>query len=807
MRRLRCKPAVEAAVLLLATAASLSAAHCQEPPDLPTSASKVSGSGERDLQLNVLINERPVNLIGSFKQLPDGSLAATANELREIGLIAESKAAGSDGLVRLDRLPGVSYRVNEAAQAIHITAPDAARAPHIVDLRPQNAGSILEPQRGYGGLLNYTLFASSDGSFWRDLKTFQGVSGAFDGRVFSPYGTLSQSLIATTASPDVGGLIRLDSTWSYSDMDRLIAYRAGDTISGGLSWTRPVRLGGLQMQHSFALRPDLITMPIPSLSGSAAVPSTIDVYTQNVKTFSGSVPQGPFQVTNLPIVTGAGTASVVIHDSLGRQAVTTLPFYASSQLLREGLYDFSGEIGFARRFYGVKSDDYDPRPVGSASARYGLTNWLTLEGHAEGGAGLMNGGVGAAFFLGPFGVASLAVAGSRTGERTGGLFSASLEMIYGFLSFYARTQRTIGGYEDIASMTAPLLDPQLNAAFSFFSARVPKALDQVSLGVPLSFDRSSLNLSFTQIESALGDRNRIVGLSYSRGIFQNSTVYATAFKDLDDKNSFGIFVGISVPLGNDITVSGSVQHGPNGPSAVVDATKSERLQDGSYGWRVRDAEGSTPDRSASASYRAAFGRAEAGVQQFGNNVRGTAQIDGSIAVAGGGVFFGNRIDDAFAVVNAGAPNVAVQYENRPIGVTNSAGMLMVPYLNSYQKNKISIDPTNLPIDADIPKTREVVVPADRNGVVVKFGVSETPNAALVIFVGANGDPIKVGAQVRLDGAEQAFVVGYDGQAFVRGLGAHNGATIDLPERGSCRAEFDYAPKPGEQVRISDVVCR
>jgi outer membrane usher protein len=805
MRRLRCKPAVEAAVLLLATGASLSAAHSQEPMDLPGPASKVSESGERDLQLNVLINERPVNLIGSFKQLPDGSLAATSEELREIGLIAERKAADSDGLVRLDRLPGVSYRVNEAAQAIHITAPDEARAPHIVDMRPQIAGPPLEPQRGYGGVLNYTLFASSDGAFWRDLKTFQGLSGAFDGRVFSPYGTLSQSLIASTAS-QLDGLTRLDSTWAYSDMDQLITYRAGDTISGGLSWTRPVRLGGLQMQHSFALRPDLVTMPIPSLSGSAAVPSTIDVYTQNVKTFTGSVPQGPFQVTNLPVVTGAGTASVVIQDSLGRQAVTTLPFYASNQLLREGLYDFSGEIGFARRFYGVESNNYDPSPVGSASARYGLTNWLTLEGHAEGGAGLTNGGASAAFFLGPLGVASLAVAGSRAGDRTGGLFNASLEMTYGVFSLYARTQRTFGDYEDIASMTTPLLDPKLNA-FSFFSARVPKALDQVSLGVPLPFDRSTVNLSFTQLESALGDRNRIVGLSYSRGIFRNSTIYATAFKDLDDKSSFGIFAGISVPLGNDITVSGAVQHGPNGPSAVVDATKSERLEEGSYGWRVRDAEGSTPDRSAAASYRASFGRVEAGVQQYGNNTRGTAQIDGSIAVAGGGVFFGNRIDDAFAVVNAGAPNVAVQYENRPIGVTNSAGMLLVPYLNSYQKNKISIDPTNLPVDADIPKTRETVVPADRNGVVVKFGVSDTPNAALVIFVGANGDPIKVGAQVRLDGAEQAFVVGYDGHAFVRGLGARNGATIDLPEGGSCRVEFDYAPKPGEQVRISDVVCR
>jgi len=40
---------------------------------------------------------------------------------------------------------------------------------------------------------------------------------------------------------------------------------------------------------------------------------------------------------------------------------------------------------------------------------------------------------------------------------------------------------------------------------------------------------------------------------------------------------------------------------------------------------------------------------------------GIAAVDGSVAVLGGGVFFANRIDDAFAVVDAGAPDVMVQY--------------------------------------------------------------------------------------------------------------------------------------------------
>ncbi|MDQ8729442.1 fimbria/pilus outer membrane usher protein [Bradyrhizobium sp. LHD-71] len=807
MRRPQCKAASEVVLLLVGLAAS-ERAQAQGLMDIPPPAPStvVSTKTAGDLQLNVSVNDTPINLIGSFRRLPDGSIAAAPEELNELGLLPAKGRPGPDGLIRLDTLPGVTYRVDDAMQVIWINAPDAVRRPRVINLRPHD-DHAPEAQRSFGGIINYTLFAASDGDFWRDIKAFQGVSGAFEGRLFSPYGTFNQSFIGSTASGELGGFTRLDTTWSYSSPQDLITYRAGDMISGGLSWTRSVRMGGIQIQRNFGLRPDLVTMPIPVLSGSAAVPSTLDVYTQNVRTFSGAVPAGPYEVTNLPVATGGGTARVVLRDALGRETVTTLPFYVSSQLLQEGLTDFSAELGFARRFYGIASNGYDGRPVASGSMRYGLTDWLTLEGHAEGGAGLLNGGVGASFALGSRGVASLAVAGSRLNGRAGGLVNAAIELSLGQLSLYARTQRTFGEYDDIASVTAPAFDPWLNHDLNVFSAKVPKVLDQISVGMPLPFDRSNLNLSYTQLESAWGDRDRIVGLSYSRGFGRNATFYATAFKSLDDRDGFGVFAGISFPLGDDITLSGGVQNGPNGTSAVVDAIKSERPEVGSYGWRVRDAEGGTTDRSAAASYRGSFGRVEAGVQQFENSVRATAQFGGSIAFAGGGVFFGNRIDDAFAVVDAGAPDVLVRYENRPVGKTNGRGLILVPYLNSYQKNKISIDSEKLPVDAEIPTTDKVVVPADRNGVVVKFGVEQTSEAALITFVDASRKPIDVGSQGILEGSDEGFVVGYDGQSYLRDLNAHNAVRIGLAGGNTCRAEFDYSRQPGEQVAIKDVVCQ
>ncbi|OXH88115.1 hypothetical protein CA830_21265, partial [Burkholderia multivorans] len=87
---------------------------------------------------------------------------------------------------------------------------------------------------------------------------------------------------------------RFDTSWSRSDPARPSTTQIGDAISGSLAWTRSVRLGGLQWRSNFALRPDLVTFPIPSLSGSAAVPSAVDLYINNVRQYTGNVPSGPF---------------------------------------------------------------------------------------------------------------------------------------------------------------------------------------------------------------------------------------------------------------------------------------------------------------------------------------------------------------------------------------------------------------------------------------------------------------------------------------------------------------------------------
>lgn len=71
-------------------------------------------------------------------------------------------------------------------------------------------------------------------------------------------------------------------------------------------------------------------------------------------------------------------------------------------------------------------------------------------------------------------------------------------------------------------------------------------------------------------------------------------------------------------------------------------------------------------RSASVNYRTAVAYLEGSVEQAGDSGRATGTIDGSIVAAGGGIFMANRVDDGFAVVKAGGPDIDVSLNGRRV---------------------------------------------------------------------------------------------------------------------------------------------
>ena len=96
----------------------------------------------------------------------------------------------------------------------------------------------------------------------------------------------------------------------------------------------PTRFGGIQYGTNFSTQPYFVTFPLPSLKGEAALPLMVQLYVNGVLKIPQEVPPGPFTVPAVPVVMGAGQATMVVQDMLGRQQVISAPFYATSNLLK-----------------------------------------------------------------------------------------------------------------------------------------------------------------------------------------------------------------------------------------------------------------------------------------------------------------------------------------------------------------------------------------------------------------------------------------------------------------------------------------
>jgi outer membrane usher protein len=776
-------------------------------------AGQPAEAADQRLLLELVVNGRPIGQVGEFIDR-DGVLLARPEELQALGFrVPEGARLGPDGLLPLSALPGVTWRLDAPTQTLNATAPIGALLPALLAAAPPGpAMRVL--QSGIGATLNYDLTGTS-------VDRTNTVTGLFDARIFSPWGVLSSGLLAAAGDRRSGqSLIRLDTTWSFSDPEAMRQYRVGDVIAGGLGWTRPVRLGGVQVSANFATRPDLVTFPVPTIGGSVAVPSTVDVLVNGNRLLSREVQPGPFQIPQLPVVTGAGNVVLTVTDALGRQVSTTLPFYTAATLLAPGLQTFSAELGLVRRNWGVVSDDYGDA-AGAFSYRRGVAEVLTLEAHAEATTGVAMAGGGVVLGIGDLGVVNVAAAASSAGGRTGRQVTLGLQRVATPLSLAASATFSDRNFRDIAAANGdPVPRRQINASIglslgAFGSVGIAyTAIERDAAPAPIRLfaapgtllDGGTSLPAGGPITVQPAQDARVLSASYTVQL-GDASLYATGFRDFARNGSSGFLVGLTLPLGprSSAGVSGGASDGRG--FGQVQATQSP-VSIGDWGYQAFAAAGGTDRAFAELQYRSPWGRVALGADRIERQTAIRAQAQGALSVTDGRAFASNRIDDSFAVVDTGGVGgIRVLSENRVVGRTGSDGALLLPDLRAFDLNRVAIDPTDVPLDAAIGATTQEVRPQDRSGVVLRFPVTPA-RAALLRLVDEAGRPLPVGSTARLAAGGGRVPVGHDGEAFLQGLApTDNRLLVERPDGGRCVARFDWRAAPGDIPRIGPLPCR
>ena len=763
--------------------------------DASAAAAGSGATAGETLLLEVYINGHSTGKIGEFI-LRRAKLLARPDELRSLGFrVPLSHASETGGLIELSNLPGMTYSIDQENQILRVTAINSVLLPTLLQLYGRSEPGVPRViESGTGVTLDYDVAGSCASG-----KT--GASGALDFRAFTPQGSLIANWLAfagaASSASGTNTAVRLDSAFTYADVNKLRRLTAGDFITGGLSWTRPIHMEGAQVFSDFSTRPDLVTFPLPSVSGSAAVPSTVTVMTNGDLVASSQVAPGPFLIPQLPVISGAGTITLTIANALGQQVTLTQPYYASSTLLSPGLQTYSLDAGLARRFWGSYSNIYG-KMAGSAIYRRGLSRKFTMEASMEDTTGAAVEGAGGVFQIGHLGVVNFDAAASSGGGSTSPLISLGAQRIGRMFSLGASAIVAGRNYRDVAAMNgSAVVRKQMNGSTSLSLRHlgtlgvVYTELDQDNSPNPIPPGSKSTQHS------------KVFSANYSLQ-FRHMSIFANAYRDLVNSGDSQVQVGITIPFGK--RSSATLSAASNSTAEVQEQRSAPQV--GDWGDNAYISVGSGPTHEfAQGQYKSKVGLFTAGVDQSAGQTTVRLESQGALSVIDRGLFPSNWVYDSFAIVDTSPiPNVHVLQENRDVGHTNSSGRLLVPDMRSFDLNRIAIDPTDIPADATLDIASRTIRPRDLSGVVVRFQIKFS-HGALLRLVDSAGTPLPMGSTATLKATGSVFPVGFDGDVYAEGLSLHNEINIEQPNRRRCTVNFDYKPLPGEIPLIGPLHCQ
>jgi outer membrane usher protein len=678
----------------------------------------------------------------------------------------------------LAAIEGIRLEIDGRMQRVLVQAP--ASSFRATELTAAALTNPMVTRAAPGAFLNYQLSAR------REQDTSEGIAAELG--LFGSPGVFTNTV---TAQHTEGAMraVRLESTLRRDFIDSMTTLSIGDAVSDAGSYGNAVRFGGVRWAKNFDLRPDLVTMPLLSSAGTATVPSTIEVFVNGQLVSQQDVPPGPFVIDRLPVVSGTGEVSVVVRDAFGREHVSTSSFYASQALLARGLSQYAIDLGSLRENFGLKSADYDEL-MAQGTWRRGLTDGITVEGHAELSAGsLRNLGVNGAFRFGRLGVLSLTGAAGSDADGAGWLGGVGFERRGLRSSFVVSTQLASDGYRQLGDSFTP-------------DSRV-RSRTLVQSGA--SFGRAgSLGLALARQTYFEGPARTTVALNHSVNLNGRGMLNLIASRAFGERKLTGAYLIYTLPLDGRRTFSSSLvksEGTDEGPVALASLIQNPQAGSGT-GYRLSAA--STADYEAALQHRFASGELDLESTRHAGEVAHAAYLSGAFTLLDGQLSAARSVTGSFAVVDVGdLADVPVYLENQPVTKTNSRGRALLPELRPYEANRVGIDPRDLPIETRVVASELMIAPPFRSGVVARFPVERIRSGSFRLRR-SDGSPVPAGAWVEFNG--ERFPVALDGFVYVtnfdHGLSAH--ATW---KSGRCRFRIEPPPPDEPAPDMGEIVCR
>jgi outer membrane usher protein FimD/PapC len=536
----------------------------------------------------------------------------------------------------------------------------------------------------------------------------------------------------------------------WDDMARGARLTVGDVVTSAGPFGSTVLGGGLLYARHFELTPDQLRQPAASFQMGTSLPADVEVSVDGTVIARQRVGPGPIAVDNLLQYGGTRRLQVTVTDVAGHRQVFDRPFLFTDQTLARGVHDFSYFVG--RR---AELDDQGQAHYKEAAwqglHRYGLTDAITLSAGGEGAKDFMNLGAGATVRSDFLGLLSVDAITSR--DRVRGTRAAGWDARYAYLtpqSAISLSRRQFSPSFRSFSSAGPAAFPLRETTAAFTTH-----LGDVTLGVDVQ-----RSVSATERVSSAALR---LGMSLSRRLSLNADVQVQRLNGVRQRFA-NVYLRFDFDTRNWATATA---HSSNG-SRQVEIEAGRTLSQGEgFGYRA----GMVTSTGAGATTASGYGSATWNLRPVTVEVFGTSPITGadrkayyteaalSGAIVGVGGYYGvtRRTDDSFVVARLGAAQAGVDVlvNNHVEGKTDSEGKLVLPEVNSYDRQSISVNDKQVGMEYNLREKQHTITLPYRSGAVVDFGarkvhsvfglvhvvdggVSRTPPASALTLQGPGG---------------------------------------------------------------------
>ncbi len=729
----------------------------------------------------------------------DGELCFTQGLLEKAGLrvpaamINQGEGEAPTCHDFLAQYPNTVVSLRPNREEVALVVPSEA-------FREQGLSEEMFSRGGLAGLLNYDVLGlesqsrSGGANRYLSLATEAGFN-------LGDWIVRSRQLYTS-----INGVQRSEHLYAYAQRD-LLALQSTFQV-GQLSSNSPV-FGGVQFS-GLQFFPDGVKRGGGAsgavVEGLALSQSRVEVRQSGALIYTTLVPEGPFTLSNLPLLNGTSDLEVsVIEDSGAEQRfVVPAASFRGTVPVQSGYYLSLGQV----RGSGESEGEQPLLAMGSASWGLGQSSALS--------SGLVGAQTYQAMGLGldtrPLANLSVGARSNVSHDKASGRSGARSSLSLGTaladnLDLTLSATRQTPGYREVSEIRYVDKNTERD---DFLASRFK---NQYTAGLSW-FDPALGGFSVGYSQSSQFDDQTYARLygSWSKS-FKHASVSAHIDSAVGTSGSYdegvSVRLQVSVPLGKDRRARSSLRH--QGSRSTLAAAYSERVNE-YLNYEVGTEQGlnhpqSLTRGSVNATPRYAQVGLAASQDRFSTNYSG--YLKGGVVAHGQGVTFSPyRVQETFGVVSlGGVPGARISTPQGPVW-TDAKGQAVIASLPAYNNSRLQVDTRSLPKRVDIQNGTKVLSAGRGSFNAVDFSVVNV-RRLLLHARDEGGQALPQGVSVLAENDDFLTSVAGDGMIFLGDIDGQQALKVALSGARTCQLQFELMENNDEDLpyETASAVCR